>query len=161
MVWIELLVSVLLILTAKLALLTNASMGASLRSGAQMKHVAERRANLAAENTRFAESKRTVVLATQTAEVAVETITQVTQAGHTVIATTAFNALEQFPLTKDTAKVVRGVHDSIVDGVYDSITALNKGIGSAIRRGTGMERLASGLPVAKPAEEDSEDSQES
>lgn len=151
--WIELLVAVLMVVTVKLALVTNASMGATLRSGARMRHVADRRTNLAAETARFAESKRTVVLAQQTAEVAVETITQVTQAGHTVIAATAFGALEQFPLTKDTAKVVRGVHDSIVDGVYDSITALNKGIGSAIRRGTGIDRPVTGIPVTRPDED--------
>lgn len=137
MVWIELLVLALALYSVVVAVMANGAMAAVSRSAARMRHVATRRAMLAEEGLRYAESKRTVVLATQTAETAVEAITQVTQTGHSVIAATTFTALEQFPLTKDVSKAMRGVHDSIVDGVYDSITAINKGIGSAIRRGAG------------------------
>lgn len=135
--WIELLILALALYCVALAVTANGAMVAMSRIAARLRHVATRRAMLAEEGLRYAESRRTVVLATQTAETAVEAITQVTQTGHSVIAATTFTALEQFPLTKDVSKTVRGVHDSIVDGVYDSITALNKGISSAIRRGAG------------------------
>jgi hypothetical protein len=134
--WIEFLIFLLMLVTFGTLLASNAALGAMANSAAHMRHVAHRRAMLTGEALRYAESKRTVVLATQTAESAVEAITTVTQAGHSVLAATAFSTLERVPLAKDATKVVRGVHDSIIDNVYDSITALNKGIGSALRRST-------------------------
>jgi len=142
MALIEILVALLALASAVVLGMCNGALASMAKNAGRMRHVAHRRAMLTAEGLRYSESRRTVVLATQTAESAVEALTAVTQVGHSVLAATAFGTLESFSLTKGPAKVVRGVHDSIADGVFDSITALNKGIGSVIRRTDAAARAA-------------------
>ena len=72
-----------------------------------------------------------------TAEAGVEGTTRVVQRIHQGIAAIPFEVLEAIPATRDTARLVRGVHDLTSAGVYGSISAVNKGVGRGLRRLTG------------------------
>lgn len=53
---------------------------------------------------------------------------------HREIANIPFDILNGLPATRDTSRVVRGVHDLTADGVYASITSLNRLMGKRLRR---------------------------
>lgn len=72
-----------------------------------------------------------------TAEAGIEGTTRVVQRIHQGIAAIPFEVLEAIPATRDTARLVRGVHDLTSAGVYGSISAVNKGVGRGLRRLTG------------------------
>lgn len=69
------------------------------------------------------------------------------RAMHKSIANIPFSVLEAIPATRDTTKLVRGVHDLISDGVYSAVSAGNQLAGSATRRGLQSTRKKS-LAVA-------------
>ena len=52
---------------------------------------------------------------------------------HHEIANIPFEILESLPATRDTTKVVKGVHDITSDTVYASISTLNKAVGRKLR----------------------------
>lgn len=54
---------------------------------------------------------------------------------HQEIANIPFSVLESIPVTRDTTKVVRGIHDLISNGVYSAISVGNQMAGSASRSG--------------------------
>jgi len=54
---------------------------------------------------------------------------------HRGIAAIPFGILEAIPVTRDTTRVVRAVHDQISDVVYGSILGGNRLIGSVLRQG--------------------------
>lgn len=54
---------------------------------------------------------------------------------HQAIADIPFGVFEQLPPTRDASRVVRKVHDTTAQGVYDSISLINKLTGKGIRRG--------------------------
>lgn len=68
------------------------------------------------------------------AEATVEQTTRLVQTVHHGIATIPFEVLEAIPATRDTSRLVRTVHDLTADGVYGSISAVNKGLGQGLRR---------------------------
>lgn len=68
------------------------------------------------------------------AEAGIEGTTRVVQRVHQGIAAIPFEVLEAIPATRDTARLVRGVHDLTSAGVYGSISAVNKGVGRGLRR---------------------------
>lgn len=68
------------------------------------------------------------------AEAGIEGTTRVVQRIHQGIAAIPFEVLEAIPATRDTARLVRGVHDLTSAGVYGSISAVNKGVGRGLRR---------------------------
>ena len=55
------------------------------------------------------------------------------RAVHRSIAAIPFGILESIPVTRDTTRVVRRVHDLISDGVYGGITATNKALHDVAR----------------------------
>lgn len=66
-------------------------------------------------------------------ETAVHSGTSTIRSIHREIANIPFEILENIPTTRDTTRVVRGVHDITADGVYASITTLNKMLGKRLR----------------------------
>jgi hypothetical protein len=95
---------------------------------------ARRHLLLAAEQARLRESRSNVNRVSTTAETAVTAVATVTQTGHLAMAAIPFEVLAAIPGARRPAKLVRGVHDNIADGVYESISSLNKGINAAVRR---------------------------
>ncbi len=67
-------------------------------------------------------------------ETAVHTGTATVRSIHREIANIPFDILDSIPATRDTTRVVKGVHDLTADGVYASITALNKQLGKRLRK---------------------------
>lgn len=70
----------------------------------------------------------------ETAEAVIEGGTATVRAVHKGIADIPFGILESIPVTRDTTKLVRGVHDLTTDLVYGSISSINKTLGREIRR---------------------------
>ena len=66
---------------------------------------------------------------------------------HKGIASIPFNILEAIPVTRDTTRLVRAVHDQTSDAVYGSIKIINRVIGRNLRRGLGDDAPQRG-PVA-------------
>lgn len=65
---------------------------------------------------------------------------------HKGIAAIPFNILESIPATREPSRLVRGVHDSITDGVYGALSGLNKAVGREIRKG--LQEAATGRDAA-------------
>lgn len=61
---------------------------------------------------------------------------------HKGIAAIPFNILESIPATREPSRLVRGVHDSITEGVYGALSGLNKAVGREIRKG--LQEAATG-----------------
>jgi len=59
---------------------------------------------------------------------------------HKGIASIPFNILEAIPVTRDTGRLVRAVHDQTSDAVYGSIKLINRVIGRNLRRGLGDDQ---------------------
>ena len=81
---------------------------------------------------------------TQLAEHAIATGTAVVKEVHKGIADIPFSVLEAIPATREPAKVLRGLHDSISEGIYGAISGLNKAVGRELRKG---------VPLAEPRPE--------
>lgn len=67
------------------------------------------------------------------AENVVEGGTSTVRAVHKGIAGIPFGILESIPVTRDTTRIVRKIHDAISDGVYGGISATNKALHQAAR----------------------------
>ncbi len=70
----------------------------------------------------------------QLAEHAIATGTAVVKEMHKGIADIPFSVLEAIPATRSSAKLLRGLHDSISDGVYGALGNLNKAVGRELRK---------------------------
>lgn len=73
---------------------------------------------------------------------------------HRGIAAIPFEILEAIPMTRDTTRIVRASHDLIAGAVYDSIEAVNRGLGTQIRSQLSRSRSepgASALPSVEGA----------
>lgn len=68
------------------------------------------------------------------AEGAVEGGTRTVQVLHYGIAAIPFTILELIPPTRDATRVVRKTHHFIADGVYGTISVVNRGVGAALRQ---------------------------
>lgn len=86
-----------------------------------------------AEGLRLLRIEQQLTQAQQISETAVAVGSGVVRAMHKGIAAIPFSILESIPATRDTTRVVRKTHDLISDAVYDSIGAVNRGIGAALR----------------------------
>lgn len=71
----------------------------------------------------------------QLTEHAIATGTAVVKEVHKGIADIPFSVLEAIPATAKQAKLLRGLHDSISDGVYGALGNLNKAVGRELRKG--------------------------
>lgn len=68
-------------------------------------------------------------------EAAVEGGTGVVRTIHHGVATIPFTILENIPVTRDTTRLVRGIHDLTADTVYGAISTINRVLGSGMRQG--------------------------
>lgn len=75
------------------------------------------------------------------AENVVEGGTSTVRAVHKGIAGIPFGILESIPVTRDTTRIVRKIHDAISDGVYGGISATNKALHQAARNAAARSRL--------------------
>lgn len=71
----------------------------------------------------------------QLAEHAIATSTAVVKEMHKGIADIPFSVLEAIPGARAPARLLRGLHDSISDGVYGALGNLNKAVGRELRKG--------------------------
>lgn len=74
------------------------------------------------------------------AENVVEGGTSTVRAVHKGIAGIPFGILESIPVTRDTTRIVRKIHDAISDGVYGGISATNKALHQAARHAASRSR---------------------
>lgn len=81
------------------------------------------------ERMRVQESRDRLEEAQRTAEGAVELGSSSVRIVHQAIADIPFGALEQVESTRDTARLVRKVHDTTANGVYDAIDLVNSSPG--------------------------------
>ncbi len=79
----------------------------------------------------------------QLTEHAIATGTAVVKEVHRGIADIPFSVLEAIPSTRAPAKVLRGLHDAISEGVYGALDNLNKSVGRELRKGFEAESFAS------------------
>lgn len=74
------------------------------------------------------------------AENVVEGGTSTVRAVHRGIAGIPFGILESIPVTRDTTRIVRKIHDTIADGVYGGISATNKALHQAVREAADWQK---------------------
>lgn len=67
-------------------------------------------------------------------ESVVHTGTATVRSIHREIANIPFDILESIPTTRGTTRLVKGMHDLTAEGVYSSITTLNKQLGKRLRK---------------------------
>ncbi len=67
-------------------------------------------------------------------ETVVDTGTATVRSIHKEIANIPFEILESISATRDTTRVVKGVHDLTADSVYSSISLLNRQLGKRLRK---------------------------
>lgn len=124
-----------------LLLLLLLGLAASLRHQSRQLEAQEQRIMAAAvmqhEWVRQQQSQQQLQALQSSAEAGVEGTTRLVQSIHQGIAAIPFEVLEAIPVTRDTARLVRGVHDLTSAGVYGSISAVNRGVGRGLRRLTG------------------------
>jgi|GEM_PF-1497060 len=89
----------------------------------------------------------------QLAEHAIATGTAVVKEVHKGIADIPFSVFEAIPATRASAKALRGLHDSISDGVYGALGQLNKAVGRELRKGVPLDESA---PVIEAKADDPE-----
>jgi hypothetical protein len=100
-----------------------------------------------AERQRFLATRERLASGSDLLGTVVEAPTSITRASHEAIAAIPFTVLESIPVTAETTKLVRGIHDEIADTVYDIISDTTRGIAGIIRRG-----LTGPTPPAPPDE---------
>lgn len=86
-----------------------------------------------AEAARFVAARARLSEVQQFAEGAVAGGTGVVRAVHHGIAAIPFTILENIPVTRDTTKLVHGIHDLTADTVYGAITTINRVLGGQMR----------------------------
>ncbi|MES2489611.1 MAG: hypothetical protein V4607_07440 [Pseudomonadota bacterium] len=83
--------------------------------------------------------------------------TNTVRAVHKGIASIPFGILESIPVTRDTTRVVRLIHDAISDGVYGGISATNKALHKVARNAAGSALKSDGPSGPKELPKDSTD----
>lgn len=83
----------------------------------------------------------------RTTEQTIATGTEVVRTLHLGIASIPFGILEAIPVTRDTTRIVRSVHDQISNTVYDAIEGTNKLLGSVLRVGLDSSRSRRDTPT--------------
>jgi hypothetical protein len=87
------------------------------------------------EALRMQRAQQQLVAAQGLAEAAVAGGTELVRTVHKGIAEVPFTILESIPATRQPTRVVRQTHDLIADVAYDTVGAVNKGIGKLLRKG--------------------------
>lgn len=95
-----------------------------------------RRAALASQDRYLGDLQVRALIQTQRfAEANVSGVTALVRGVHHGIAHIPFTILEKIPLTRGVTRVVHGIHDVTADSVYGAIGAVNRLLGSQLRRG--------------------------
>lgn len=95
-----------------------------------------RRAALIRQDRHLADLQLRALVQTQRfAEANVSSVTALVRGVHHGIARIPFSILERIPLTRGVTRVVHGIHDVTADSVYGAIGAVNRLLGSQLRRG--------------------------
>ena len=128
----------LLELSALMALMLSTALLA-----AWLRHINQQIASTAAQLTRTAEvfseagrmkqANDRLAEWQEVTETTIDGSTQAVRAVHKGIAAIPFSILESIPATRDTAKVVREVHDFTSDNVYAAISTVNRLLGDRSR----------------------------
>lgn len=84
----------------------------------------------------------------QLSEHAIATGTALVREVHKGIADIPFSVLEAIPATRGSAKALRGLHDSISEGVYGALAGLNKAVGRELRKAVPLDEP----PLVKTAD---------
>lgn len=82
----------------------------------------------------------------QVSESLVDEGTSVVRSIHKEIASIPFEILESIPTTRDTTRIVRGVHDVTSDGIYAGISAANRMLGRRMRKRMRIRDLEAAAP---------------
>ena len=86
------------------------------------------------ERSHMMESRHQIGLVQKVAETLIDGGTRTAQGAHQEIADASFDVLESIPATRETAKVVRSVHDTAANLAYGTVSALNKKSGKGLRK---------------------------
>lgn len=101
------------------------------------------------------ESKAQMALVQGVAEQLIDSTTDATREAHQKIADVPFTVLESIPVTRDAAKVARGVHDVTSTGVYAAVSLVNKGFGKGLRSLLSSDAESTKKPERLPDSESS------
>ncbi len=93
-----------------------------------------RTAAVRAEAQRMREANQRLAQWQDVTETSIDSGTAAVRAIHRGIAAIPFDILEAIPATRDTTRVVRGVHDFTSDNVYAAISLVNRLAGQRGRR---------------------------
>lgn len=114
-----------------------------------------RTAAIRAEALRMREANERLAEWQQITESSVAGGTQAVRAVHKGIAAIPFSILEAIPVTRDTTRVVRAVHDLTSDRVYAAISTVNRLLGETSRHAIGD--AAKKPPLTRPLSDQSSD----
>lgn len=89
------------------------------------------------EAQRMLTQRRRLRTAQRFTEGAVDETSRTVEDIHRGIASVPFEVLDRIPATRDTARIVREVHDLTSGTVYGSIRGINRLLGSGLRSGLG------------------------
>ncbi|MGH8528817.1 MAG: hypothetical protein ACRETN_03100 [Nevskiales bacterium] len=87
-----------------------------------------------AETRLLAAARKRLADVQELTEAALAGSTTAVRSIHRGIAAIPFTILENIPATRDTTKLVRGIHDLTADTVYGAISAINRALGSQLRQ---------------------------
>ena len=136
---------VVLAATAACMLLTAALLLRHVRLGTSVRESGN---DIGAAAARYGEAQRMlrqrhrIQDAQRLAEGAVEGTTRTVEDIHRGIASIPFEVLDGIPATRDTARIVREIHDLTSTTVYTSIRAVNRLVGSGTRQGLRLDAEA-------------------
>lgn len=103
----------------------------------------QRTAIVQAETMRYIRGREQLSDFQEAVEVSVEGVTASVRTVHRGIAAIPFGILEAIPVTRDTTKVVRAIHDATSDVVYGSISFGNRLAGRGLRKGLEVKKTDS------------------
>jgi len=88
-----------------------------------------------AEQRRVGEPRAPLAQTQRLAEGTVHDTTAAVRSLHKTIADIPFGILERIPVTRSTARIVRNLHDRTANGVYGTISTVNRLVGRVARAG--------------------------
>ncbi|WP_420465069.1 hypothetical protein [Panacagrimonas sp.] len=143
------------LLASLLLTMALAGLGAGLwslhRRAQRLLAAVRRRRFQAAEARRLSRAQEQLAQAQRLSETAVSGSAHLVRAVHHGIAAIPFGILEAIPVTRDTTRIVHKTHDLIAGAVYDTIQAINRGVGSGLRHGLHHKPQASSPDAHAPA----------
>ena len=99
-----------------------------------------RAATYHAEGARFIEGRELLAKLQAGTEGVVEGGTALVRGIHHGIAAIPFSILEAIPATREPTRLVRGIHDLTANSVYAAVAAVNRVLGTQLRKGLQVPR---------------------